>query len=365
MNALIAQRGEVPDSLYDPVLNHVCNTQFNSSRSTHQFSVPLWSPALKFSPSLLRTCFFLAGPTATGKSDLSLRLAEALNAEILSLDSMAVFRRMDIGTAKPDVEARQKIPHHLIDLVDPHEEFSTAEYMAAAISCVEEVIGRGKTPMFVGGTGLYLRALLRGVFEGPPADWDFRNQMTETAKQSPPGWLHHELRKVDPASADRLHPNDERRVLRALEIFHATGQTASELQQEAPLPVDVRPQQVFWLHPPREWLSERINLRVDLMMERGLESEARQLLVESPPPGRTARQALGYRELFDWIEGRIPTRESAIELIKTRTRQFAKRQHTWFRNLQECREIRVTGNESAEELASRVLNASRESTLPA
>lgn len=266
------------------------------------------------------------------------------------MDSMAIYRGMDIGTAKPSREERKQVPHHLIDVVDPCEEFSTAEYFAAARHACEEIVQRGKTPVFVGGTGLYLRALLRGVFEGPPADWNFRNDLIARAAEQTDDWLHEQLQQVDSVTARRLHPNDTRRLIRALEIHHLTGTAPSLLQQEHPLPVEDRPAHVYWLHPPRAWLYNRINLRVDSMFEQGLEMEVQQLMNLSAPPGRSASQALGYREVIDWKAGRIASREATRILIQTRTRQFAKRQHTWFRNLYECREISITGAETSTEL---------------
>lgn len=311
---------------------------------------------MKFPVDLLRQCWFLTGPTACGKTALGLRLAQELDAEILSLDSMAVFCRMDIGTAKPTHDEQRQVPHHLIDLVDPHEEFSTASYLIHARTVAEELVNRGKQPLFVGGTGLYLRAILRGVFEGPPADWDFRTALETQAARHAPNWLHSRLAAVDPVSARRLHPRDVRRLVRALEIHHVTGIPPSRLQHERPLPPEQRPRHVYWLHPPRDWLYERINRRVDRMIAQGLVEEVRGLLDRNPPLGRTARQALGYREIIDWIEGRPATLDEAVTLIQTRTRQFAKRQHTWFRNLEECRELPITGTESVDELTRRLLD---------
>lgn len=309
--------------------------------------------------SMLRRCWFLAGPTAVGKTELSLRLAEQLNAEILSMDSMAIFREMDIGTAKPDAAARSRVPHHLIDLADPSEEFSTAEYLKAAYVAVEEIRDRDKIPLFVGGTGLYLRSLLRGVFEGPAADWQFRKHLMDEAQREGATWLHARLAAVDPFSANRLHPNDERRIVRALEIYQLTGEPASAQQQQGPLPPEERPECVVWLHPRRDWLNERIHQRVDQMFEAGLVDETQRLLSRERSPGRTARQALGYREVIDWLEGRLESEDAARELICTRTRQFAKRQHTWFRNLAECHELPIQGTETADELCERVVSLSR------
>lgn len=304
---------------------------------------------MKFPAELLKQCWFLAGPTAAGKTAVSLRLAGHLDAEILSLDSMAVYRGMDIGTAKADRAERAAVPHHLIDLVEPHQEFSVAEYFSAALDAVEGVLSRGRVPLFVGGTGLYLRALLRGIFDGPPPDWELRRQLEQQDAQQ----LHDQLSQVDPPTAARLHVNDRRRIIRALEVHSGTGSRLSDQHRNLPCDVSERPSAVVWLEPPREWLRERIDRRVDQMMDRGLLQETTRLLAADPPPGRTARQALGYRELIAHLEDGLPLPE-AVELIKVRTRQFAKRQHTWFRNLEECHCISLQGDESSDRLADRL-----------
>lgn len=300
----------------------------------------------------LRKCWFLAGPTAVGKTELSLRLAELLNAEILSLDSMAIYCGMDIGTAKPDARTQAAVPHHLIDLVTVDQEFSVADYLSKAAQAVAEILNRGKTPLFVGGTGLYLRTLLRGVFDGPEADWELRQRLSEQAESHGNQWLHDRLAEVDTATAKRLHPNDVRRVIRAIEVFEATGVPISVQQKETPLPEGDRPN-CFWLDPCRTWLHGRIESRVDLMIESGLIEEARWLIEHQPPPGQTALQALGYRELFPFLEG-IQSVAVATEQIKINTRQFAKRQHTWFRNLDECDAVPVGPDTSIEQVLEEI-----------
>ncbi|MEZ6045013.1 MAG: tRNA (adenosine(37)-N6)-dimethylallyltransferase MiaA [Planctomycetaceae bacterium] len=302
----------------------------------------------------LQQCWFIAGPTASGKSGVALKLAPQLGGEIIALDSMTLYRGMDIGTAKPTQAEQLQVPHHLYDLIDPHEEFSVAEYLALAAEKVDDILSREKTPIFVGGTGLYLRSLLRGVFEGPEADWEFRRQLEEIANAEGGEKLHQMLQQVDPIAADRLHPNDQRRVVRALEVNHITGQPLSAQQEQEPLPENDRPLHVYWLSPPRAWLHERINSRVDLMVEEGLVEEVRALMELDPPLGRTARQALGYKEMIDALDAGRPL-EEAIEQIKIRTRQFAKRQHTWYRNLVECREVPFNESDTAAEIASRLL----------
>lgn len=313
---------------------------------------------MQLDPSLLRQSSFLAGPTACGKTAVGIELAERLNAEVLSLDSMAVYRRMNIGTAKPTPTERARIPHHLIDLIDPHEEFSTARYVQAADFACRGILDRGRVPLFVGGTGLYLRAILRGLFEAAPKDPDFRRQLEQEAARTSPERLFERLRRIDPKTAERLHPNDVRRVIRALEVHHTTGRRASELRVQQPLPPDQRPRNVYWLHPPRAWLYERIDRRVDRMIATGLVEEVRILLAAPHGLGHTARQALGYREIIECLE-RDGELEDAVEQIKLKTRQFAKRQHTWFRNLEECQAVEISGTESAAEIADRILAAAR------
>ncbi|MCP4176008.1 MAG: tRNA (adenosine(37)-N6)-dimethylallyltransferase MiaA [Fuerstiella sp.] len=303
---------------------------------------------------LLRQCWFLAGPTAGGKTATALALAVVLDAEIVSMDSMAVYRGMDIGTAKPTVEERSRVPHHLIDVVDPHEEFSVSDYVCQATRIAGDIAGRGRVPLFVGGTGLYLRSMLRGVFEGPDADWDLRRRLEHQARENGNDWLLEELRAIDAPTAARLHPNDVRRVIRAIEVYNVTGQPLSSQQDHEPLPKDEQPAAVFWLHPPRAWLHERVNRRVDIMMDQGLLAETRRLLAIDPPPGRTARQALGYRELIEHLEEGVRL-DAAVTQIKTGTRQFAKRQHTWFRNLEECQSVLIAGTESPGALAKTLL----------
>lgn len=302
---------------------------------------------------LLRRCWFLAGPTASGKSAAGLELARRLSAEIISLDSMAIYRGMDIGTAKPSPAERREIPHHLMDVIDPHEEYSLADYVAASEEAARGIMGRGKAVLFVGGTGLYLRGVLRGVFDGPSADWDFRRELEAAAKESD-DYLHQRLKAVDPIAAEKLHPRDHRRLIRAIEVHHVTGQPLSAQHRHGPLPEADRPQNVFWIHPAREWLYDRINRRVEDMLEQGLVSEVERLLAGPSPLSRTARQGLGYKEVIDHLEGRTSF-EEMVDFIKRRTRQFAKRQHTWFRNLEECRAINIQGTETPAQLAERIL----------
>ncbi len=287
-----------------------------------------------------------------------MHLAKSINAEIVSLDSMAIYRGMTIGTAKPAVADQQAIRHHLIDIADASQDFSVTEFLRFAHESAMDIVSRGLKPLFVGGTGLYLRSILRGMFEGPEADWKLRTHWEQLAVQHGPDWLISQLAERDSATAQRLHANDMRRIIRAIEVFELTGKPLSDDQSHRPRPADEQPACVVWLHPPRPWLHNRINQRIDIMMEEGWLEETRQLLESDPPPGRTARQALGYRELIRHLHGEIPLSD-AVQLTKNSTRQFAKRQHTWFRNLDECTALEITGNESPQELANLVMRNAR------
>ncbi len=299
-------------------------------------------------------CWFLTGPTASGKTGLALELAAALGAEIISLDSMAIYRGMSIGTAKPTVAEQSQVPHHLIDIIEPHEEYSVAQYVGAAEATVRQIAARGRVPLFVGGTPLYLKALLRGIFSGPPADWELRRELQAFANSHGDEALHRRLADVDPASALRLHARDQRRVIRALEVFAKTGQSITDLQQQFDKARPAEACRVFMLNWPREELVERIDARVEAMFSAGLVEEVRGLVDGGLSPGRTASQAVGYREVIQNLSGErnLP---ATVELVKLRTRQFAKRQMTWFRSLSECRLL--TAKQNRQDLVWAVLAA--------
>ncbi len=300
-----------------------------------------------------RACWFLTGPTAGGKTEVALELAEQLGAEIVSMDSMALYRGMDIGTAKPTVAQRRRVPHHLIDVLDPDQEFSVAQYLAAAAEVVADIRRRGRLPLFVGGTPLYLKALLRGIFRGPPPDWAFRSQMSELAAREGPAALYRRLQAADPATAARLHPHDVRRVIRALEVYAKTGLSLAELQRHFAQAVPRAQCRVYVLEWPPTVLRSRIQRRVDAMFAAGLVEETRQLVARWTL-GRTARQAVGYREVLEHLRG-VRDLAETIALVKTRTAQFAKRQRTWFRSLAECRPVAMDALQSAADVARRIL----------
>jgi tRNA dimethylallyltransferase len=292
--------------------------------------------------------------TATGKTRIALALARRLDAEIISLDSMAVYRGMDVGTAKPTPEQQAAVRHHLIDVVDPHEhEFSVAQYVAAAHAAIADIRGRGREALFVGGTPLYLKALLRGLFEGPEADWPLRDQIERELAEVGSEALHARLEQIDPVAASLIHPRDKRRLIRAIEVFRATGQPISHQQLQFDYAREAHECRVFVLRRPRAEQIRRIDERVLEMLERGLVDEVRRLTEGGRPLGRTASQAVGYREVIEHLAGKLDC-PTMVERIKARTRQFAKRQGAWFRSLSECRFVDIEGEIDAERLASEI-----------
>ncbi|HEY7311683.1 MAG TPA: tRNA (adenosine(37)-N6)-dimethylallyltransferase MiaA, partial [Gemmataceae bacterium] len=241
----------------------------------------------------------LTGPTGSGKSRLALDLAERLGAEIVSMDSMALYRRMDIGTAKPTPDERRRVPHHLIDVLEPWESASVAWWLERAAACCRAIADRGKRPLFVGGTPLYLKALLCGLFDGPPADETIRRRLRDEADRAGGGSLHARLAAVDPVTAARLHPNDLRRVIRALEVWELTGRPISDWQtQWGKREREDNNSRCLCLDLPRAELYVRIDARVEQMIADGLVEEVRALRRLERPLSREARQALGYKEMF-------------------------------------------------------------------
>ncbi|MGL4513540.1 MAG: tRNA (adenosine(37)-N6)-dimethylallyltransferase MiaA [Lacipirellulaceae bacterium] len=307
-----------------------------------------------------RDCWCLTGATASGKTAVALALAERLagGAEVLSLDSMAVYRGMDIGTAKPTAAERTRVRTHLVDLRDPDEEFSVAEYLAEAERALADVRSRGVAPLFVGGTPLYLKCLLRGLFEGPGADWDLRHEIEEELEHAGLAALHERLTMVDPVAASTIHPNDARRIVRALEVFRATGEPISHRQLEFEDPVRAECLRVFALRRERDDQHRRIESRVDAMVAEGLIDEVRALTSGGSRLGRSASQAVGYRETLEHLGGEHDL-ATTVERMRVRTRRFAKRQGTWFRSLAEVQFIDVAPDDAPEAIAERVLALAR------
>jgi len=290
----------------------------------------------------IQNCRFLTGPTGAGKTGIGVELAQKSDAEIISMDSMALYRGMDIGTAKPTAIERAAVPHHLLDVIEPDEQYSVAQYIAAAHEKVEEIRRRGRSVLFVGGTPLYLKGLLRGLFKGPPADPAFRNALEADAAEHGPDWLHARLAQVDPPSAERLHPNDTRRIIRALEVYEKTGEPMSDWQQQFNKLPEETGNRVYVLDWPRHEVNDRIDRPVDAKFAAGLVEEVRGLMARDRSLSKTAGQAVGYREVIEHLEG-VRNLDETIALVKQHTRQLAKRQGTWFRSLPESRYVAMGG----------------------
>ncbi|MFQ5508442.1 MAG: tRNA (adenosine(37)-N6)-dimethylallyltransferase MiaA [Leptospirillia bacterium] len=300
----------------------------------------------------------LTGPTAVGKTGISLDLAEALGAEIINADSRQIYRGMDIGTAKPTAEERARVPHHLIDVVDPSEVFSAARFMVLATEAIGNIRARGGVPLVVGGTGLYIRSLVDGIVDAPPAHPPLREALQAVGERQGADALHRMLQRLDPATAGGLHPNDGYKVIRAIEIVLRTGQTASGLRQAHGFP-GVYNAVLIGLTRPRAELYERINRRVDEMIAAGWVDETEGLLKKGISPESPGMKAVGYRELVRFLMGEWPLSE-AVASIKQASRNYAKRQFTWFRKDDRLCWFNAAGVSVAELLAHWQSKTSRE-----
>ncbi|MCG7375369.1 tRNA (adenosine(37)-N6)-dimethylallyltransferase MiaA [Paenibacillus sp. ACRSA] len=286
----------------------------------------------------------LVGPTAVGKTRMSIELAKAFHCEIISGDSMQVYREMDIGTAKITQDEMQGIPHHLIDIHEPEYPYSVAEFQESATRLIGEIQERGKLPFIVGGTGLYVESVCYGFqFSDSGSDEAFREEQFRYAEQHGPQALHDKLRAVDPVSADRLHMNDQRRIVRALEIHHLTGEKWSDqlAAQKKESPYDLS---IIGLTMDRAKLYSRVEERIDLMIEQGLVDEVKSLLDRGVARGHISMQGLGYKEIAAYLQGEVSW-EAAVEWLKRDTRRFAKRQLSWFRHMKDIEWVDVTDTE--------------------
>ncbi|WP_028584511.1 tRNA (adenosine(37)-N6)-dimethylallyltransferase MiaA [Desulfogranum mediterraneum] len=297
----------------------------------------------------------LVGPTAIGKTALSLRLAEQFGCEIISMDSMQVYRRMDIGTAKVTPEEQAQVAHHLIDIRDPDEQYDAASFVRDCLDSIEAIAGRGRIPLITGGTGLYLSSLIHGLFTEIQVDESVREQVKQRLHQQGRAALYAELMEVDPASAQRIHPNDTQRLIRGLEIYQASGIPWSEhLRRQRQGAKDYSFDQLLLvgLTTEREKLYQRIGLRTEIMMESGLIEEVRGLLAMGYHGGLSSMQAIGYRHAVGYIQG-LYNREQAVETLIRDTRRYAKRQMTWFKQYEQMRWYRVDSpDEVVRELSS-------------
>lgn len=280
------------------------------------------------------TVIVIAGPTASGKTKMSIELAKKINGEIISADSMQIYKEMNIGTAKPTEEEMSGIKHYMLDVVFPSESFSVAKYKKAAYECVEEILNKGKTPIIVGGTGLYIDALIYGIeYPDIEIDYDYREKLENIILEKGLEHLYNEAYKIDKEAAEKISKNDKKRIMRILEIYKETGKTKTEMEilsRQKEVPYNFK---VYCIDMEREILYDRINKRVDIMLEQGLISEVESILKkykEFP----TAMQGLGYKEVKEYLDENI-SEEDMIEKLKMETRRYAKRQLTWFRKNKE------------------------------
>ena len=277
----------------------------------------------------------LTGPTAVGKTSLSISLAKAVNGEIISADSMQVYKGMDIGSAKIRKEEMQGVTHYLVDILEPEEEFHIVKFQELAKAALEEIYAKGKIPILVGGTGFYIQAVTRDIdFTQAEQETSYREELEQFAKEKGAEYLHEKLREVDSKSAENIHANNDKRVIRALEFYHQNGTPISEHNEEQKQQTSPYNLAYFVLTAPREILYERIDRRVDQMMEEGLLEEVKSLRERGCHRGMVSMQGLGYKEILAYLEGEYPL-EEAVRILKRDTRHFAKRQLTWFRREQD------------------------------
>lgn len=303
------------------------------------------------------TVLILLGPTAVGKTQVSITLAELMKTEIISSDSMQIYRFMDIGTAKPSNELRHRVPHHMIDIVNPWEYFSTGEYIERVRDVFERLFTEGKIPLVVGGTGLYLRAMTEGIFQGPEANWSLRHALLREEAVNP-GSLYSRLLKVDPQAASKINHRDLRRVVRALEVYYLAGETISEMQRGLTKPLPYRFIKIG-ITRKRDELYRIIEQRVDEMLERGLVEEVREVLTMIRKNSKgdliplPAFQAIGYKEIGGYLADFYDLKE-AVRLIKKRTKMYAKRQFTWFRKERDIEWFDISGRRDFDKIAEEI-----------
>ena len=301
-----------------------------------------------------RPLVVLVGPTAVGKSEIGLRLAHALGTDLLTAASCHVSCGMAIATDKPTLEQRQGVPHRLIDLVNPDESFNAGQYRRLALQDIERLYGNGQVPLVVGGTGLYVRTLLHGLCDAPRADQAYRESLVQEARAQGGYFLHGELTRIDPESAARLHPHDEVKIVRALEVYHLSGQRLSEMQRQHRFAEQEFSVLLIGLNRDRAQLYRRIDDRVESMFARGVVAETERLLADGYGRELGAMKGLGYQQVAGFLAGEYD-RAEALRLLKRDTRHFAKRQLTWFRKEPGLRWYELTEQDRSEDVAGRLL----------
>ncbi len=298
----------------------------------------------------------ILGVTASGKGRLGFELAKKLGGEVISADSMKVYRRMDIGTAKPPPQRQRQVRHHLIDVVEPWESFSVDRFLQLSEQAISDIRGRKKCAIAVGGTAMYIKAMLYGIFEGPGTDEKLREELRrQVCEQGGPAVLHRRLAEVDPQAAGRIHPNDEKRIVRALEVYELTGRPISSFQTQFEAEKPKPGWRVLGLRREKADASSRINQRVKKMIEQGLVEEVNTLLKDERGLSKQAAQAIGYAEIIEHLQGRMEL-DKAVEKIKINTRRLAKGQRTWFKTFKEVQWIDVEPDESVESVLEKAVD---------
>jgi tRNA dimethylallyltransferase len=296
----------------------------------------------------------ILGLTASGKGKLAFELAKRIGAEVISVDSMKVYRRMDIGTAKPSREAQRQVRYHLIDVIEPSEFFSVAAFLELVESAIEQIKAKNRPVIAVGGTAMYLKALLFGLFEGPGTDEQLRSWLKQRIREEGSGRLHKQLAQMDPVAAERISPNDSRRIIRALEVYELTGRPISSMQTQFTQARPLHNWKIIGLRRDKADTAHRINMRAKMMIEQGLVDEAKSLLAEEKSLSPQARCAIGYAEIIEYLDGKYSL-DDALELIRKNTRKFAKSQRTWFKTFRNVNWLDIAPEESAEEILERTI----------
>jgi len=296
----------------------------------------------------------IIGPTASGKTKLAIEIAKRTNGEIISADSMQVYKYMDIGTAKPDEKEREGIKHYLIDEVAPDEEFSVARFQELSLKYIDEILNKGKIPIVAGGTGLYINSLIYNLeFSDTICDWELRKKLADEAKEKGNEYLHNKLREIDPKAAENIHMNNVKRVIRAIEVYTHTNKPISVHQEESRKNPPKHNFILIGITMDREKLYDRINKRVDMMLENGLVREVEKLIEMGYDKSTIAMQGLGYKEILSYLKGEI-TLEEAAEILKRDTRRYAKRQMTWFKRIENVYWINKDEFDSDEEIIKNI-----------
>lgn len=311
------------------------------------------SPFDFFLKELMKKRILILGVTASGKATLGFELAQQIQAEIISVDSMKIYKRMDIGTAKPSLERQQAIPYHMIDLVEPSDDsYNVGRYYDEAYQAVHAIQAKNKPVIAVGGTALYVKAMLYGLFDGPGADETVRAELIEQVQVDGLPALHHALTLIDPEAAQKISANDQRRIVRALEVYRVTGKPISSFQTQFDASSPRHDWIVLGLRRAKDMESRRINARVKKMVEAGLIDEIRSLLAEESPLSQQARAAIGYAEIIDHLHGLL-TQDEAIERMKINTRRLAKAQRTWFKTFRQVKWIDIQEQDTVESVTNK------------